>query len=585
MIATEFPIINLSQWDQGSGFSGIFWFMLEPNDGFGEVLTWLFVQVSELRDDVESPDICNLPLLYYYENLLAFFYTVDEINKNPSILPNLTLGYHIYDSCADPRKAVQNILQILSGPGNIVPNYSCTKKKVVGFIGDHFSSTTLSIAHLLGIYPYSQISYGATDTLLSDKHQFPSVFRALSDDYTIFAIICHFLSYFEWTWVGIVASDDDTGLKEASLLTKLLTSHEICLAFVLKCDRSHMQRNIEIPRSKCSESCLPGHRKLTSSSIHLCCYDCAPCSEGEIANISDSENCMKCPEDSWPNENRTFCVLKEMEYLSYTEDILSSAFSCLSSFFCILTILIFAMFVSKRDTPIVRANNKNLSFVLLVSIMLSFLCVFLFLGRPVDITCMLRQISAGILLSVSISSLLAKTIMVCIAFKATKPGSVWRTWTGVKLPNSVLLICSSVQVVLCMSWVTLSPPFQELDTHSYKEKTVVQCNEGSDLWFYSVLGYMGILAAISFIIAFLVRTLPDSFNEAKYITFSMLVFCSVWIAMIPAYLSTKGKYMVAVEIFAILTSNAGLLGCIFVPKCYIILFKPQLNTRKHLLDR
>ncbi|KAM4018785.1 vomeronasal type-2 receptor 26-like [Anomaloglossus baeobatrachus] len=341
----------------------------------------------------------------------------------------------------------------------------------------------------------------------------------------------------------------------------------------------------KIPRSQCSASCKSGQRKVTSSSIHLCCYDCAPCSEGEISNKSDSENCMKCPEDAWSSENRTFCISKKIEYLSYSEDIISVAFSCLSTFFCILTTLIFAIFVSHRDTPIVRANNKNLSFVLLVSIMLSFLCVFSFLGRPVDITCMLRQICTGLLLSISISSLLAKTITVYIAFKATKPGSVWRTWTGVKLPNCVLLICSSVQVVICMSWVTLCPPFQELDTQSYREKIIVQCNEGSDLWFYSVLGYMGILAAVSFITAFLARTLPDSFNEAKYITFSMLVFCSVWIAMIPAYLSTKGKYMVAVEIFAILTSNAGLFGCIFFPKCYIILYKPEQNTKSYIMSR
>ncbi|KAM3918926.1 vomeronasal type-2 receptor 26-like [Leptodactylus fuscus] len=646
-------------------------------------------------------------------------------------------------------KAIQSILQILSGSGKIVPNYFCTKKKVVGFIGDHFSSTTLPIAQLLGIYPYTQISYGTTDPLLSDRDLFPSFFRTVPDDYKSYSAIFQFLRYFQWSWVGIISSDDNNGRRESGVLTKILTRQKICVAYVLKSiytdyrdknkDRKiarsmegkildmksyfkssnplknpqdkilemflrtenkgipwrkrmeelytslhkkdlHERNGTElletrllsvfdertsqiylavrslatglsdmygscghpstdwlyqhkhkvhnyieammctdesgvehkcfteeadkdcsfavnnpivsnssivdlnkIPTSRCSASCLPGDMIVATSSMHFCCYGCAPCSEGKISNVSDSRSCMKCPEDSWPNENRTFCILKKMEYLSYTEDIMSIVFICLSSFFCILTILIFVLFYSKRDTPIVRANNKNLSFVLLVSITLSFLCVFLFLGRPVDITCMLRQISAGILLSVSVSSLLAKTIMVCIAFKATKPGSVWITWTGVKFPNSVLLICSSVQVVLCMSWVTLSPPFQELDIHSYKKKTVVQCNEGSDLWFYSVLGYMGILAAVSFIIAFLVRTLPDSFNEAKYITFSMLVFCSVWIAMIPAYLSTKGKYMVVVEIFAILTSSAGLLGCIFVPKCYIILFKPELNMRKHLL--
>ncbi|XP_066438512.1 vomeronasal type-2 receptor 26-like [Eleutherodactylus coqui] len=338
-----------------------------------------------------------------------------------------------------------------------------------------------------------------------------------------------------------------------------------------------------IPKAQCTESCPPGSRKHVPKERSSCCYECIPCVEGEISNKSDSEKCRRCPDHEWPNENKTVCVSKLLEFLSYSDDVISVIVLSGSMLLLTLTAGILRIFIKYQDTPIVRANNKNLSFVLLVSIMLSFFCVFLFLGHPVDGTCMLRQISAGILLSVSVSSLLAKTIMVYIAFKATKPRSVWRRLTGVKLPNCVLLICSSVQVVLCMSWVTFSPPFQELDMHSYKEKMVAQCNKGSDLCFYSVLGYIGILATLSFITAFLVRTLPDSFNEAKYITFSMLVFCSVWIAMIPAYLSTKGKYMVAMEIFALLTSNAGLLSCIFSPKCYIILCRPETNTKSYIL--
>ncbi|KAM5193878.1 vomeronasal type-2 receptor 26-like [Mantella aurantiaca] len=217
--------------------------------------------------------------------------------------------------------------------------------------------------------------------------------------------------------------------------------------------------------------------------------------------------------------------------------------------------------------------------------MLSFLSVFLFLGRPVDITCMLQQVSFGIVFTVSLSSILAKTIMVFIAFKATRPGSSCRKWVGVKLPNTVMLFCSLIQVMIWVLWSSISPPFQENDLHSYPGKIIIQCNEGSVIGFYSVLGYMGFLAAVSFVLAFMVRTLPNSFNEAKYITFSMLVFCSVWIAMIPAYLSARGKYTVAVEIFAILTSSAGILVCIFFPKLYILLFKPELNTRKSILVR
>ncbi|XP_041445864.1 vomeronasal type-2 receptor 26 [Xenopus laevis] len=338
-----------------------------------------------------------------------------------------------------------------------------------------------------------------------------------------------------------------------------------------------------IPRAQCSDKCLPGFRKAVKIGAQSCCYDCVPCSEGEISNTTDSENCIRCPDMEWPNENRKKCIEKMEEFLSYTNDVLSVFFSLVSFLLFVITLLILRIFFSHQETPIVRANNRSLSFLLLVSIKLSFLSVFLFLGRPVDITCMVRIIIFGITFSIAVSSVLAKTIMVCVAFKATKPGSSWRKWVGVKLSNSVVLFCSSIQIIICMTWLSISPPFQELDLHTYPGTIIIQCNEGSAIGFYSVIGYMGLLAAVSFVLAFLARTLPDSFNEAKYITFSMLLFCSVWITMIPAYLSTKGKNTVCVEIFAILTSSAGLLFCIFLPKCYIILYRPEMNTKSFLL--
>ncbi|OCT56741.1 vomeronasal type-2 receptor 26 [Xenopus laevis] len=338
----------------------------------------------------------------------------------------------------------------------------------------------------------------------------------------------------------------------------------------------------QIPKSQCSDNCLPGFRKAPNNRTQSCCYDCVPCSEGEISNLTDSEKCIRCPDMEWPSKNRTICIARTEIFLSYTNDVISVIFSSISVLFFLITVLILGVFIIYRDSPIVRANNRSLSFLLLVSIKLSFLSVFLFLGRPVDITCMLRNITFGITFSIAVSSLLAKTIMVYIAFKATKPGSSWRKWVGVKLSNSVVLFCSSIQIIICMTWLAISPPFQELDLHTYPGTIIIQCNEGSAFGFYSVIGYMGLLAAVSFVLAFLARTLPDSFNEAKYITFSMLLFCSVWITMIPAYLSTKGKNTVCVEIFAILTSSAGLLACIFLPKCYITLFRPDLNTKLHL---
>ncbi|XP_056375374.1 vomeronasal type-2 receptor 26-like [Hyla sarda] len=336
-----------------------------------------------------------------------------------------------------------------------------------------------------------------------------------------------------------------------------------------------------IPVSTCSEQCPPGYKRTIKPGIHKCCFECLKCSKGEITNETDSVSCLKCPEDQWPNDMNE-CVPKPIEFLSYKNDPTVFIVSIISVLCLVKTSTILGIFILFRDTPVVRANNQTLSFILLVSIMLSFLCVFLFLGRPTHVTCMLRQTSFGIIFSVAISSILAKTIMVYMAFKATKPGSSWRKFIGVKITNCVVFFCSFLQVLISIIWLSTSPPFPEKNTHLYQDKIIFQCNEGSMLAFSVLLGYMGLLAAVSFIVAFLARNLPDSFNEAKNITFSMLVVCSVWVAFIPSYMSVTGKNTVLVEIFAIISSSVGILGCIFFPKCFIILVRPELNSKSGL---
>ncbi|KAM9359544.1 extracellular calcium-sensing receptor-like [Symphorus nematophorus] len=339
------------------------------------------------------------------------------------------------------------------------------------------------------------------------------------------------------------------------------------------------------PHSVCSESCPPGTRMARKKGEPVCCFDCIPCSEGKISNKSGSMECISCPEDFWSSPQRDHCVPKKTVFLSYSEPlgICLTAASLLGTFICAVVL---SIFIYHRTTPIVRANNSELSFQLLLSLKLCFLCSLLFIGRPRLWTCQLRHAAFGISFVLCVSCILVKTMVVLAVFKASKPGGgAALKWFGVLQQRGTVIVLTSIQAAICTAWILSASPTPHKNTQYYNDKIVYECVVGSTVGFAVLFGYIGLLAILSFLIAFVARNLPDSFNEAKLITFSMLIFCAVWVAFVPAYISSPGKYADAVEVFAILASSFGLLVALFGPKCFIILLRPERNTKKAIMGR
>ncbi|XP_026169376.1 extracellular calcium-sensing receptor-like [Mastacembelus armatus] len=748
----------------------------------------------------------------------AMIFALNEINQNPDILPNVKLGYKIYDNCG-AMDILRAALALLSGLKGEISDDHCTESETVqAVLGHSGSGPTIAIEQVVGRFHIPVISHFATCACLSNRKEYPTVFRTIPSDYYQSRALAKLVKHFGWTWIGTIAVNNAYGLdgidafiqvaqefgvcteyyetflssdppesilriikvikqatskviiafmshREIKLLASELYKQNITglqwvgsdawitdpsladseghsilvgsLGFVVSnakipgleehlrrlhpspqkkacsgleslqnvqsyftdvsdlrfvnsvyksvyavahalhnlvtceenkgpfyngtcADTKHIQpwqvlqylntvnfttkegervyfdsngdsparyelvnlrmtnkgtmegitigiydaslpesqhiimNNIpvvwgngltkEMPVSVCSESCPPGTLKVLQKGKPVCCYDCIPCPVGEISNLTNSVHCVKCSVEYWSNKQRNACIPKAMEYLAYDEILgtLLALFSFLGVFLSMITSLVF---YCHKETPLVRANNSELSFLLLFSLTLCFLCSLTFIGAPSDWSCMLRHTAFGITFVLCISCVLGKTIVVLMAFKATLPGSNVMKWFGPAQQRFSVLAFTLIQILICILWLAISPPFPFKNMLLYTDRIILECHLGSAVWFWAVLGYIGLLAVLCFVLAFLARKLPDNFNEAKFITFSMLIFCAVWITFIPAYISSPGKFTVAVEIFAILASSYGLLLCIFLPKCYIILFRPDHNTKKHIMGK
>ncbi|XP_029360086.1 G-protein coupled receptor family C group 6 member A isoform X2 [Echeneis naucrates] len=351
-------------------------------------------------------------------------------------------------------------------------------------------------------------------------------------------------------------------------------------------NRSTIQKFINLKNifSKCSNSCKPGQSKKTAEGQHTCCYECINCAKNYYSNGIDMDQCLTCDEGKeWSDEGSSNCTPKAQIYFSW-HDGFAVVLLTFAAMGIVLVFMVSALFFHKRATPVVKAAGGPLSQVILFSLVISYVSAVLFVGRPNGIQCKAQQMMFGISFTLCISCILVKSLRILMAFQLNPAVQV--VLRQVHKPYVTVGIVVGLQVVICICWLALRSPSKEI--LNLPKTLLERCNKGSYVAFGVMLGYIAILAFVCFICAFKGRKLPQHYNEAKFITFSTLLFLISWLLFIPIYVTTPGRYISAVEMTVILISNYSILSCHFFPKCFTMLFKKEKNTesafRKNLYE-
>uniref|UniRef100_A0A672PWU4 G-protein coupled receptor family C group 6 member A n=1 Tax=Sinocyclocheilus grahami TaxID=75366 RepID=A0A672PWU4_SINGR len=330
--------------------------------------------------------------------------------------------------------------------------------------------------------------------------------------------------------------------------------------------------------SRCSSSCPPGFRRVFSEDKPICCYECAKCPVNTFSNKTDAGECIDCPKNFWSKENSTICSPQTPIFLSWKNEycITILVFACLG---LLLTLIVTLVFLVKHDTPVVLAAGGPISILILLSLLGTFTSAILFGGKPTCIQCQIGQVLFGLSFTLCISCILVRYFKVLLAFQ--NESAAKRVMKKLFLPYWIIGICVLIQGIICGLWLWLKPP-KVLEDSVIRSELIIQCDEGSLLFFGLMLAFISLLALVCFGFAFLGRKLPKCYNEEKCISISMLIYIISWVVFCPIYANMVQliKYKSTVQMVVMLFSAYGILICHFMPKCYIILLKSENNTKE-----
>ncbi|EGI66060.1 Metabotropic glutamate receptor 2 [Acromyrmex echinatior] len=363
---------------------------------------------------------------------------------------------------------------------------------------------------------------------------------------------------------------------------------------------------LHIPRSMCSDNCPMGHvrnfvlsnrafskplNKDVKWESEPCCWSCVACREDAYVY---NDTCKNCNPGYAPNSTMTGCIKLTAEVIPWTSPwaLVPLIFASIGILSTLFTTVVFIRF---NRTPVIMASGRELCYVLLVGILSCYGMSFVILSKPTTWNCTYLRIGLGLCLSICYSAILTKTNRISRIFNQGTKKIKRLSYTS---PKSQVVIAigdtqslildyvtpiyagiTAVQLIGTIVWLMIEPP-DTTEIHPYPLSAVLTCRVSTFSLMMSLV-YNMFLILMCTLYAFKTRKIPEDFNEAKYIGFTMYSTCIVWLAFVPIYFGTNNDYKVQIAsmCMCINISASVALGCLFTPKVYLVLFQPYKNVR------
>ncbi|XP_034551259.1 taste receptor type 1 member 1-like [Notolabrus celidotus] len=338
--------------------------------------------------------------------------------------------------------------------------------------------------------------------------------------------------------------------------------------------------NGDAPSALCSSECLDGYEKKQNG-IHKCCFNCEICPNGTYINITeDPYRCINCKESEWSTEGSTSCNLRTVEYVPFTDSLaILITFGAVS--LGALTIAVSVLFAINYQTPIVRSAGGPMCFLILGCLSLCSLSVYFYFGKPTASSCILRFLPFLLFYTVCLSCFVVRSFQIVCIFKiAAKFPRLYSWWMKYHGQWLIITVAFVTQAFLLLIGYSSFPPKPYNDTFWYPDKIILTCDIDLKAAFSSVI-LLVLLCALCFIFSYMGKDLPKNYNEAKAITFCLLLLILTWIIFTTEYMLYHSKYIQTLNALAVLSSLYCFLLWYFLPKCYIIIFQPQKNTAQY----